>query len=115
MHPSVPIAADFYMSLYNVVFSALVPLIVGTMDVDVSKEMSRKYPGRLGLFRDAEFIPLHLAQRQTFRPCCPMCQHYWKICMVQSHAGVLSGHFAALRLCVGLVFWDPVCLRGLHP
>lgn len=38
-------AADFYMSLYNVVFTALTPLIVGTMDSDVNREMSRKYPG----------------------------------------------------------------------
>ncbi|KAL3150345.1 hypothetical protein ABBQ32_000189 [Trebouxia sp. C0010 RCD-2024] len=36
---------DFYMSLYNVVFTALTPLIVGTMDSDVNREMSRKYPG----------------------------------------------------------------------
>ena len=57
-----PLAADFYMSLYNVVFSALVPLIVGTMDVDVSKEMSRKYPGRLGLSQDTESSLQHLAQ-----------------------------------------------------
>lgn len=33
------------MSLYNVVFTALTPLIVGTMDSDVNREMSRKYPG----------------------------------------------------------------------
>ena len=38
-------AADFYMSLYNVVFTALMPLIVGTMDIDVNRESSRKYPG----------------------------------------------------------------------
>lgn len=37
--------ADFYMSLYNVVFTAMMPLIVGTMDIDVNREMSRKYPG----------------------------------------------------------------------
>ncbi len=40
-----PAPADFYMSLYNVVFTALTPLIVGTMDCDVNREMSRKYPG----------------------------------------------------------------------
>ena len=33
------------MSLYNVVFTALTPLVVGTMDSDVNREMSRKYPG----------------------------------------------------------------------
>ena len=62
MHSSAPIAADFYMSLYNVVFSALVPLIVGTMDVDVSKEMSRKYPGRLRLSQDDKLNVQPLAQ-----------------------------------------------------
>ena len=35
------------MSLYNVIFTAWVPLIVGTMDIDVNREMSRKYPGTL--------------------------------------------------------------------
>lgn len=35
------------MSLYNVIFTAFVPLIVGTMDIDVNREMSRKYPGTL--------------------------------------------------------------------
>ena len=76
VHSSAPIAADFYMSLYNVVFSALVPLIVGTMDVDVSKELSRKYPGRFGRSLDNKSVVQHLAQRQTCRPCCPLFWHY---------------------------------------
>ena len=33
------------MSLYNVVFTALTPLVMGTMDSDVNRETSRKYPG----------------------------------------------------------------------
>ncbi|KAK9829125.1 hypothetical protein WJX72_004020 [[Myrmecia] bisecta] len=36
---------DFYMSLFNVVFTVLPPLVLGTMEQDVNKEMSRKYPG----------------------------------------------------------------------
>ena len=56
LRPSVFGAADFYMSLYNVVFTALTPLIVGTMDSDVNREMSRKYPGE-PLAASAFWIP----------------------------------------------------------
>ena len=35
------------MSLYNVIFTSLTPLAIGALDADVSKEMSRKYPGKL--------------------------------------------------------------------
>ena len=38
-------AADFYMSLYNVIFTVLPPLIIGMFDQDVDREMSRLYPG----------------------------------------------------------------------
>ena len=37
--------ADFYMSLYNVIFSVLPPLVIGIFDQDVNREMSRLYPG----------------------------------------------------------------------
>ena len=56
------------MSLYNVVFSALVPLIVGTMDVDVSKEMSRKYPGKLGLSRGVNSMSCTVTDLQAMLP-----------------------------------------------
>ncbi|KAK9864093.1 hypothetical protein WJX84_000818 [Apatococcus fuscideae] len=36
---------DFYMSLYNVGFTVLPPLVVGIFDQDVSKDLSRRYPG----------------------------------------------------------------------
>ena len=37
--------ADFYMSLYNVLFTVLPPMIVGIFDQDVSKDLSLRYPG----------------------------------------------------------------------
>ncbi len=37
--------ADFYMSLYNVIFSVLPPLVIGIFDQDVNREMSRLYAG----------------------------------------------------------------------
>lgn len=37
--------ADFYMSLYNVVFTMLAPLVVGTINQDVSCATSRAFPG----------------------------------------------------------------------
>ena len=43
--------ADFYMSLYNVIFSVLPPLVIGIFDQDVNREMSRLYPG---VFHDME-------------------------------------------------------------
>ncbi|BDA43574.1 Phospholipid-transporting ATPase 3 [Coccomyxa sp. Obi] len=36
---------DFYMSLYNVIFTVLPPLIIGMFDQDVDRDMSRLYPG----------------------------------------------------------------------
>ncbi|KAK9844803.1 hypothetical protein WJX74_007043 [Apatococcus lobatus] len=36
---------DFYMSLYNVLFTVLPPMIVGIFDQDVSKDLSLRYPG----------------------------------------------------------------------
>jgi phospholipid-transporting ATPase len=36
---------DFYMTLYNVVFTALTPIVIGMFDRDVDKEMGLKYPG----------------------------------------------------------------------
>jgi len=39
-------AADFYMSLYNVIFTVLPPLVIGIFDQDVDREMSRLYPGQ---------------------------------------------------------------------
>ncbi|KAK9845741.1 hypothetical protein WJX81_001079 [Elliptochloris bilobata] len=36
---------DFYMSLYNVVFTMLPPLVVGTIDQDVNCATSRCFPG----------------------------------------------------------------------
>ena len=41
------VAADFYMSLYNVIFTVLPPLIIGMFDQDVDRDMSRLYPGAL--------------------------------------------------------------------
>lgn len=41
------LAADFYMSLYNVIFTVLPPLVIGIFDQDVDREMSRLYPGQL--------------------------------------------------------------------
>lgn len=43
------VCADFYMSLYNVIFTVLPPLIIGMFDQDVDREMSRLYPGALHL------------------------------------------------------------------
>ncbi len=39
-------AADFYMSLYNVIFTVLPPLVIGIFDQDVDREISRLYPGQ---------------------------------------------------------------------
>ena len=66
-------AADFYMSLYNVVFTALTPLMVGTMDSDVNREMSRKYPGTLSqsAFQHMYCAPVHMPQYSW----CTLCQH----------------------------------------
>lgn len=44
--PTMCVPADFYMSLYNVIFTSMTPLVIGALDADVSKEMSRKYPGQ---------------------------------------------------------------------
>ena len=41
------VCADFYMSLYNVIFTVLPPLIIGMFDQDVDRDMSRLYPGAL--------------------------------------------------------------------
>ena len=46
---------DFYMTLFNVVFTALTPIIIGIFDRDVDKEMGLKYPG---LYRQGE-CPAH--------------------------------------------------------
>jgi len=37
--------ADFYMSLYNVVFTMLAPLVIGTIDQDVNRATSLSHPG----------------------------------------------------------------------
>lgn len=37
--------ADFYMSLYNVVFTMAAPLVVGTINQDVNRATSRAFPG----------------------------------------------------------------------
>lgn len=39
--------ADFYMSLYNVVFTALSPMVIGLLDQDVDKAMSSRFAGML--------------------------------------------------------------------
>ena len=36
---------DFYMTLFNVVFTALTPVVIGIFDRDVDKAMALKYPG----------------------------------------------------------------------
>ena len=36
---------DFYMTLFNVVFTALTPVVIGIFDCDVDKQMGLKYPG----------------------------------------------------------------------
>lgn len=49
--------ADFYMSLYNVVFTMAAPLVVGTINQDVNCATSRAFPGVLVsyLYRIDEF------------------------------------------------------------
>jgi len=37
--------ADFYMSLFNVVFTMLAPLVIGTIDQDVNRATSLSHPG----------------------------------------------------------------------
>lgn len=37
------------MSLYNVIFTVLPPLVIGIFDQDVDRETSRLYPGELPL------------------------------------------------------------------
>ena len=49
-------AADFYMSLYNVVFTAVPPLIMGLLDEDVDKTMSSRYAGALLAFLDSSHL-----------------------------------------------------------
>jgi phospholipid-transporting ATPase len=39
-----PIYNDFYMTLFNVVFTAAVPLIVGWFDRDLDKEYGLRFP-----------------------------------------------------------------------
>jgi phospholipid-transporting ATPase len=39
-----PIYNDFYMTLFNVVFTAAAPLVVGWFDRDLSKNAGLKYP-----------------------------------------------------------------------
>jgi phospholipid-transporting ATPase len=39
-----PIYNDFYMTLFNVVFTAAAPLVVGWFDRDLDKNMGLKYP-----------------------------------------------------------------------
>ena len=51
------LAADFYMSLYNVIFTVLPPLVIGIFDQDVDREMSRLHPGQLD--RSSDFEALH--------------------------------------------------------
>ena len=34
------------MSLYNVIFTVLPPIVIGIFDQDVDREMSRLYPGK---------------------------------------------------------------------
>ena len=53
--------ADFYMSLYNVVFTMAAPLVVGTINQDVSCATSRAFPGAINLF---------CYQGQVTSPCC---------------------------------------------
>lgn len=57
-------AADFYMSLYNVIFTVLPPLIIGMFDQDVDREMSRLYPGAILLI--FHFMSSH----QRLLSCC---------------------------------------------
>lgn len=45
------IYSDVYMTLYNVVFTALTPIVIGMFDRDVDKAMGIKYPG---LYRQGE-------------------------------------------------------------
>lgn len=42
---------DFYMTLFNVVFTSLTPLAIGMFDRDVDRDMGLKYPQ---LYRQGE-------------------------------------------------------------
>lgn len=46
-----PIYNDFYMTLFNVVFSAAAPLVVGWFDRDLDKEVGLRFPF---LYREGE-------------------------------------------------------------
>ena len=54
------LGADFYMSLYNVIFTVLPPLVIGIFDQDVDREMSRLYPGQLGAPSNREALRRHI-------------------------------------------------------
>ena len=51
-------AEDFYMSLYNVIFTVLPPLVIGMFDQDVDRQSSRLYPGMP--LADCKAAPLSL-------------------------------------------------------
>jgi magnesium-transporting ATPase (P-type) len=38
------IYSDVYMTLFNVIFTALTPIVIGIFDRDVDREMAYKYP-----------------------------------------------------------------------
>jgi phospholipid-transporting ATPase len=52
-----PIYNDFYMTLFNVVFTAAAPLVVGWFDKDVDKKYGIKYPQ---LYREGGWLLLGL-------------------------------------------------------
>lgn len=49
-HPQ-PIYNDFYMTLFNVVFTAAAPLVVGWFDRDLDKDAGLRFPF---LYKDGE-------------------------------------------------------------
>jgi hypothetical protein len=56
---------DFYMSLFNVVFTSLTPLAIGAFDQDIERASSLKYPA---LYMEGELLQ-HLVL------CCSCCMH----------------------------------------
>jgi magnesium-transporting ATPase (P-type) len=43
-HSGQPIYNDFYMTLFNVVFTAMAPLVVGWFDRDLDKVYGERFP-----------------------------------------------------------------------
>jgi magnesium-transporting ATPase (P-type) len=65
--------SDVYMTLFNVVFTALTPIVIGLFDKDVDKGMCLKYPA---LYKEGADllryqwqvpqVPCHVQKRKSF-------------------------------------------------